>query len=120
MSAVTFLAPVLASLQQTIPMVIREARPSGDYLECIVSWHDVARCCELLSGTFGEAAKDFNKPAQLDPKIRQALGTIGGIRIEQCLFLAQPEPGRAVYATLWPWASNPAQATLKVGILEFA
>ena len=115
MDTVTFLAPLLSALRQAIPMVVREQRPSGDYLEGVLSHNDLARCCELLRGTLGEPAKDFGKDATLDRTIQKA---IGGIRTEQCLFAATPEPQRLAYATLWPWASDSNQVTLKVGILE--
>ena len=118
MDTVAFLAPLLSALRQTIPMVVREQRPSGDYLEGVLARHDVARCCELLCGTLGEPAKDFGKDAKLDRAIQKAVDAIGGIRTEQCLFAATPEPQRLAYATLWPWASDSNQVTLKVGILE--
>ena len=118
MDTVAFLAPLLSALRQGIPMVVRKQRPSGDYLEGVLAHHDLARCCELLRGTLGEPAKEFGKDAKLDRAVQKAIGAIGGIRTEQCLFLAQPEPQRMVYATLWPWASDPAQITLKIGTLE--
>ena len=118
MAPAVFLTPLLTALRDTIPMVVRHQRPSGDYLEAVLSRNDLTRCCELLRGTFGEPAKDFGKATHPDPAIRKAIDAIGGVRTEQCLFATHPEPKQMAYATLWPWASDPNQITLKVGILD--
>ena len=112
------IAPLLASLPQTISMVVRERRPTGDYFEGVLSQQEVARCCALLQATFGPAAKDFGKTARFEAAIQRAVDRLGGVRLEQCVFYAQPEPQRIAYATLWPWASDAGRVTLKIGILE--
>ena len=37
--------------------------------------------------------------------------------LDQCLYLKPCDGEQAVYAALWPWASDPRRVTLKVGTL---
>ena len=96
----------------------RAVPPSGEYLEGVMMREQLAPCCDLLAKSLGPALKDFNESVTFDPKIQKAVQRLGGIRIEQCLFFAKGENHQVAYAALWPWASNPAKITLKIGLCE--
>ena len=112
----TLVKPLVESLRKDIPMLVRKAPPSGDYLEGVLSTDDLERCCALLTSVFGEPVKEFGKAATVDPSLQQAVTAIGGIRLEQCLYLKRGEQRQIMYATLWPWASDASRVTLKLGV----
>lgn len=117
MMAHPLLQPLIESLQKQVPMLVRRAPPSGDYLESVLSGQDLPRCCELLTTALGAPVKEFGKQAAaLDGTLQWAVKSVGGVRIEQCLYLKQSEGQEIVYAALWPWASDAARVTLKIGI----
>ena len=95
---------------RTTPMVT-------DYFEAVLGRSDLQRCTALLVDAFGPPAKNFDQVATLEPKIRKAIDTIGGIQHGQCLFLNHEDPTRLGYAALWPWASNHERITLKMGMI---
>ena len=110
--------PLIDALRQAIPFVeMRQASPAGDYLEGVLSRSDVERCCALLSGTFGPAAKEFGKVVKFSRQSQAVVNHLGGIRPEQCLFLKEAANRPIAFAALWPWASNPEWVTLKVGVV---
>ncbi len=110
------LQPLVDSLQKQVPMLVRRAPPTGDYLEGVLSSQDLARCCEVLAAALGPPVKEFGKPAALEGPFQSAVQGIGGIRAEQCLYLKQGDQQEILYAALWPWASDETRVTLKVGI----
>ena len=111
------ISPLIDALQQAIPFIEkRDASAAGDYFEGVLSRSDVERCCALLSGTLGPAAKDFGKVVKFSRPRQAVVQRLGGIRPEQCLFLKEEANQPIAYAALWPWASNPERVTLKVGV----
>ena len=115
MAAVT--KPLIDALQQAISFVERrEASEDGGYFEGVLARSDLERCCQLLSGALGPAAKDFGKTVKFTKPAQAVVNHLGGIRPDQCLFLKE-EPNQPIaFAALWPWASNPQRVTLKVGV----
>ena len=107
---------LIPELTRAVPMKVRTARASGNYLEAIVLRKDVEGCLAALRQALGPPVKDFDNAATLEPKLQRALDEVGGIRIDQCLFLKSDEPPHTVYAALWPWASDPERITLRVGV----
>ena len=110
--------PLIETLKTSIPMLVRSAPSTGDYLEGVLSRQDLARCAALLNDALGPAAKDFGQDAKLEPPVQRAIDARGGIRREQCLYVKSIASGQVVYAALWPWASDPTRITLKVGIFQ--
>ncbi len=111
------ITPLIDSLRKTVPMVVRSAQDSGEYLEGILSQQDLARCCELLGQALGQPIKEFGKPAKLSGPLQKAVGRVGGVRDDQCLYVKDTPEGPLPYATLWPWAGDPTRITVKVGCL---
>ncbi len=112
----TGVKPLIEELTKTIPMLVRKSPPPGDYLEGVLSTDDLERCCALLTSVFGVPVKEFGKAATLDPSLQQAVSAIGGIRLEQCLYLKPAGQEEILYAALWPWASDSSRVTLKIGV----
>ena len=110
--------PLIANLRATIPMLVRTAPASEDYLEGVLSREALQRCYALLSDALGAPVKAFDQPVQLESRLQKVVVNLGGIRTEQCLFLKAGEQERAVYAALWPWASDQTRITLKVGVCK--
>ena len=111
------LPQLLDSLRQAVPMLVRSAPATNEYLEGILSRQDLSTCFSLLSQVLGPPLKDFGKPLAVGGELVKLLDRIGGVRPDQCLFLKQSAQG-TTYATLWPWASDPARITLKVGLAK--
>jgi len=99
-------------------MLVRAAPDSGEALDAVFSRQDLDRCAALLGESFGAPAKAFGQPVKLDRERQRVVDLLGGIRVEQCLFLKMGDGQEVAYATLWPWASDPTRVTLKVGILR--
>ena len=116
----TVIKSLVAALRTTIPMLVRTASASGDYLEGVLSRQALERCEILLRETLGPPIKEFSKAATFEPPIQKVIDRIGGIRFDQCVFLKQGGEGHVAYAVLWPWASDATRITIKVGVLELA
>ena len=110
------ISPLVETLRKTLTMVVRSAPSSGDSLEAVLSRDDLSRCCALLSEAFGPPVKEFDKAAKFDRATQKLVEHMGGIRVEQCLFLKQRENQHTAYAALWPWASDTTRVTLKIGL----
>lgn len=106
---------LITHVRQTVPMLVRSTSARGDTLDGVLARADIVRCCELLQEALGEPVKPFGQDAKIPSDVQAWLNRIGGIRKDQCLFLRRGEGQEALYATLWPWASDPTKVTLKVG-----
>ena len=109
--------PLVQALRKTLTFVeVRAAPPSGDHLEGVLSRQELERCHAQLCEALGPPVKEFGRNATFDHKTQKTVEALGGVRIDQCLFLVPQEARRVVYAALWPWASDPTRVTLKVGV----
>ena len=111
---------LIDSLRSSIPMVIRVAPASGDYLEGVMSRQELQRCYTLLAEAFGQPAKEFGQTTSFQREQQKLIDQLGGIRLDQCLFLKPGADGEVAYAALWPWASDATRVTLKVGVASIA
>ena len=118
MSTDESLKSLIAAIQSSLPLEIRTAPPSGEYLEGVLLREELPRLCELLSGALGQPAKDFHQKAKLSKDLQGILNAVGGIRDDQCLFLKISTNKPIGYAMLWPWASDPQRVTIKVGVFS--
>ena len=114
----TLVGPLIASLRNTVPMLVRTSPTSEEYLEGILSRDDLQRCCTLLTDALGASVKAFDQAVRFEPSMQKVVAGLGGIRLEQCLFLKSVGAQRAIYAALWPWASDALRITLKVGVVN--
>lgn len=111
----TLMVALITHVRQTVPMLVRSTSARGDALDGVLARADIARCCELLQEALGAPVKPFDQSAKLPTDVEAWLTRNGGIRKDQCLFLRRGEGQEALYAALWPWASDPTKVTLKVG-----
>ncbi len=109
---------VIAALRAEIPIELRSAPESGEYLEGVLLREDLSRCQVLLAGHLGGPVKDFGVVAKLDRATAKTIEKLGGVWTNQCLFLSRLEAQSAIYAMLWPWGSDASRITLKVGIVK--
>ena len=106
---------LVASLRNTASLELRVAPTSGDYLEGVFSRQDLPKCFALLTESLGPPAKEFGKAGTFDQKAQGIVDGLGGMRLDQCLFLKPLPDGRSAYAALWPWASDATRVTIKIG-----
>lgn len=109
---------LIASLRAEIPLELRSAPPSGEYLEGVLLRQDLSRCHTLLVGHLGVPAKDFGVVAKLDRATTKTIEKLGGVWTNQCLFLSPMDGQSSIYAMLWPWGSDASRITLKLGIVK--
>ena len=110
---------LIAELQQAIQFVeLRKAPETGDSLEAVLLRAHLARCYDLLAKALGPPLKEFGESVALTPEARRTADAVGGIRSNQCFFLAQQGAKHVAYAALWPWGSDPTRLTLKVGLWQ--
>ena len=112
------ISPLIDDLIKAIPMVVRSAPPTGDYLEGVLSRQNLKQCYDMLNVVFGQPTKDFGNATNLERNLQKLVDCVGGIRLDQCLFVKRDAEGNTTYAALWPWASDATRITLKVGILK--
>lgn len=110
------ITPLIRALRDQVPMLVRSAPSSEEYLEGVFSRKDLACADALLREAFGQPTKEFNQAATFSSSTQALMNSLGGVRADQCLFLKQDDQGRMIYATLWPWASDVTRITLKVGV----
>lgn len=95
-----------------------EIRPNSkepEYFEAVINKGDLELLLSLLRKHLGPAAKESGEEAKLPIEIQRRVNAWGGIRIEQSFFYRK-EGNQVIFATLWPWVSNPNKITLKSGI----
>lgn len=105
---------VIEEIKKTVKMQVRPDSKENEYLEAVVDTAELASLQSLLNKYLGSAAKEPGKEAKLPKEIQQFVDAMGGLRIDQS-FYYKKEGAKAVFAALWPWASNPNKITLKVG-----
>jgi hypothetical protein len=106
-------------IKRKVPVLVcRSAATSVDYLEVILAHQELQACCEVLTEALGPPTKEFGKVVRFAPPIQKAVDRLGGIRLDQCLFLKAAAPQQMIYASLWPWASDATRVTLKIGLLQ--
>ena len=89
-----------------------------DYLEGVLSRHELKNCYELLNQQFGSATKDFGQQPQFDKQTARIVEKVGGIWTDQCLFFLKVDGNSAIYVALWPWSSDASKITLKAGVIQ--
>jgi hypothetical protein len=95
-----------------------EIRPSSkepEYFEAVINKGDLELLLSLLRKHLGPAAKEPGQEVKLPIEIQRGVNAWGGLRIEQSFFYRK-EGKQVIFATLWPWVSNPDKITLKSGI----
>ncbi len=109
--------PLIELLRRQMTFVeTRSPVTSLDYFEGVFLRANTDACLTLLRGAFGAPMKGLSEPVKFEPETRLIVEHLGGIRLEQALFLKPRDQKQGVYAALWPWASNPERITLKVGV----
>ena len=109
--------PLIERIRRELSFVeTRSPATSLDYFEGVLLRANTDACLTLLHGAFGEPMKALGVPVTFEPETRLIVEQLGGIRLEQALFLKPRDTRHGVYAALWPWASNAERVTLKVGV----
>lgn len=115
----TAVAALIGAVTSGVPLQVRAAASTDDYLEAVVARDQLARCEGILRGALGEPVKAFGAKAALPPQLKNAMERIGGVWTDQCLYAA-PGAGGTLYAALWPWKSDASRITLKLGMIPGA
>ena len=112
------MAQLASQLNTAIAFIeVRSAPTASDYFEAVLKRQDLERCVAILTEALGPACKAFGAPVALDRDVRKAVKAIGDVRADQSLFLFRRADTTAIFAMLWPWASDDSRITLKVGTL---
>src|SRR5574342_1356798 len=106
---------LLEEIKRTLLIETRLNSIGGEYLERVVNRKDLESLNSLLRKHLGPAVKEPGREAYLPKEIQKIVDTFGGLRNEQSLFYRQ-EGNKVIYASIWPWASNPDKMTLKCGV----
>jgi hypothetical protein len=95
-----------------------EIRPNSkepEYFEAVIRKEDLELLLSILRKHLGPAVHEPGKEVKLPIEIQSGINSWGGLRIEQSFFYKK-ETKQVIYATLWPWVSNPSKITLRSGI----
>ena len=106
---------MIEEIKRTLYIEIRLNSKGSEYLEGVINKRDLELLNPLLKKYLGPAAKESGKEAYLPQEIEKIVDAFGGLRNEQSFFYRK-EGNIVIYASIWPWASNPDKITLKCGI----
>ena len=106
---------LIEALQSALKMEIRPVSRGSEYLEAVVQREDLDLLLSLIQVHIGPAAADSTQKAVFPSEVQRLVEALGGIRTGQSLFYREEEDRRILFATLWPWESNPGKITLKAG-----
>jgi len=105
---------MIEEIKETLWMEIRPNSKGLEYLEGVIDKKDLELLNSLLKKYLGPAAKESRKEAYLPKEIQTIVDALGGLQNEQSFFYRQ-KGNKVIYASIWPWASNPDKITLKCG-----
>jgi len=106
---------LIEEIRKTVWIEIRHNSKGLEYLEGVIDKKNLELFHSLLKKYLGPAAKESGKEAYLPREIQKIVDAWGGLRNEQSFFYRQ-EGSKVIYASVWPWASNPDKMTLKCGV----
>lgn len=66
---------------------------------------------------FGPPMKRAGGETFTDKPSEGFVRAIGGVRLDQTLFLSNVVEGHSVYCVFWPWGSNPLRVSIRVGVI---
>jgi hypothetical protein len=110
---------MIEEIKKTLYIEIRLSSIGSEYLEGVINTRDLELLNPLLKRYLGPAAKESGKEAYLPQEIQKIVDAFGGLRNEQSFFYRK-EGDKVIYASIWPWASNPDKITLKCGLRKLA
>ena len=105
---------IIEELKRALSLEIRLSSIGLEYLEGVIDKRDFELLNSLLKKYLGPAVKEPGKEGYLPKEIQKIVDALGGLRNEQSFFYRQ-EGNKVIYASIWPWASNPDKLTLKCG-----
>jgi len=105
---------MLQEIKESLWIEIRPNSKGLEYLEGVIYKKDLELLNSLLKKYLGPAVKEPGKEGYLPKEIQKIVDALGGLRNEQSFFYRQ-EGNKVIYASIWPWASNPDKLTLKCG-----
>lgn len=94
---------------------IRPTTREPEYFEAVIRKEDLELLLSILRRHLGPAVHEPGREVNLPIEIHRGVNAWGGLRIEQSFFYKK-EDKQVIFATLWPWVSNPNRVTLKCGI----
>ena len=106
---------MIEEIKETLWVEIRPNSKGLEYLEGVIDKKNLELLNSLLKKYLGPAVKESGKEAHLPKEIQKIVDAWGGLRNEQSFFYRQ-EGNKVIYASIWPWPSNPDKITLKVGV----
>ena len=107
---------MIEELRGSLRMEIRPNSQGFEYLEAVVRKNELEALRSLLIKHLGPAAKEAGTEVNLPTEIEGLVDSMGGLRIEQSFFYRKGDDNRILFASLWPWESNPERITLKAGV----
>ena len=110
-------AALIGAVKSGVALEVRANVSTPAYLEAVLTRDHLPQCEAALRAALGEPAKPFGGKSALAPDVRELVDRIGGVRPNQCVFLAAADGGGTVYAALWPWQSDASRITLKLGLV---
>ncbi len=110
---------MIEEIRTSLLIEIRLNSRGLEYLEGVINTKELELLNTLLRKYLGPAVKEPGKEAYLPKEIQKIVDAFGGLREDQSFFYRQE--GRTImYASIWPWASNPDKITLKCGVRKLA
>jgi hypothetical protein len=106
---------IIEEIKRALYIETRLSSRKSEYLEGVINKRDLELLNSLLRKYLGPAVKEPGKEAYLPKEAQKIADAWGGLRSEQSFFYRQ-EGDKVIYASIWPWASNPDKITLKCGV----
>jgi hypothetical protein len=97
---------------------VRASSDARDYFEAVFMSKDLEKLTAILEKSLDEPLKPPGKDVKFTKDIQKIVDFIGGLRREQSFYAKNDAGNKYFYAALWPWQSDPARITLKVGVYD--
>jgi len=105
-------------IKTALELEVRASSDGHDYFEAVFMTKDLAKLTGILEKSLGQPLKPSGKDVKFTKEIRKIVDLIGGLRREQFFYAKSETENKYLYAALWPWQSDPARITLKIGIYD--
>ena len=105
-------------IKTALELEVRVSSGTHDYFEAVVMTKDLPKLTDILEKGLGQPLKPSGRDVRFTKEMQKIVDLIGGLRREQSFYAKNEREAEYLYAALWPWQSNPARITLKVGIFD--
>jgi len=110
---------LIEQIKRSFEVEIREDSQEDEYFEAVFKSDNMDALAGVLANYLGEPQKTAGEVPRFSFRLRRLIKIIGGIRQEQTFYIKE-DKDNFIFAAIWPWQSDTARSTLKIGWGNFS